>query len=86
MMRMIVLNTVLCEFVLICTNFVFQILYARAVSRGLLPKLPGAGVLLYCFSTALLFHAAIWEPQNLRPSYWDFLHGISGGRFVFRFE
>lgn len=59
-----------------------EILYARAVSRGLLPKLPGAGVLLYCFSTALLFHAAIWEPQNLRPSYWDFLHGISGGRLA----
>lgn len=57
-----------------------EILYARAVARGLLPRLPGAGVLLYCTSTALLFHAAIWEPQNLRPSYWDFLQGISGGR------
>lgn len=57
-----------------------EIVYDRAVSRGLLPHLPGAGVLLYCTSTALLFHAAIWEPQNLRPSYWDFLQGISGGR------
>lgn len=52
------------------------------MSRGLLPSLPGAGILLYSVSTAMLFHAAIWEPQNLRPSYWDFLQGISGGRLV----
>ncbi|KAK3928012.1 Transmembrane protein 135 [Frankliniella fusca] len=57
-----------------------EVLYTRAVGQGLLPDLPGAGVFLYCASTALLFHAAIWEPQNLRPSYWDFLQGISGGR------
>nr|CAI5843961.1 unnamed protein product [Callosobruchus analis] len=32
--------------------------------------------------TAILFHAAILEPTNLRPSYWKFLHSISGGRIA----
>lgn len=52
------------------------------VDAGYLPKVPHGTVLLYCFSTAILFHAALLEPQNLRPSYYKFLHGLSGGRIA----
>ncbi|KAJ8945209.1 hypothetical protein NQ317_007749 [Molorchus minor] len=38
---------------------------------------------LYSFSTAVLFHAAILNrTANLRPSYWKFLHSISGGEVL----
>ncbi|KAJ9594711.1 hypothetical protein L9F63_013985 [Diploptera punctata] len=58
----------------------FQIIYNDSIQKGYVPELPGAIVLLYSFATAVLFHAAVLEPQNLRPSYWKFLHGLSGGR------
>lgn len=57
-----------------------QISYNAAVNKGWAPAVPGFGVLLYCATTATLFHAAIMEPLNLRPSYWKFLHSLSGGR------
>ncbi|XP_049804819.1 transmembrane protein 135-like isoform X2 [Schistocerca nitens] len=56
-----------------------QIMYRNGVDKGWWPELPGATVLLYCLSTAILFHAAVVEPNNLRPSYWKFLHRVSGG-------
>ncbi|XP_021928347.1 transmembrane protein 135-like isoform X2 [Zootermopsis nevadensis] len=59
-----------------------QIIYSDGVQRGYVPELPGGTVLLYSFSTAVLFHAGVLEPQNLRPSYWKFLHSISGGRMM----
>ena len=52
------------------------------VESGYLPKIPYGTILLYCFSTAVLFHTAILEPQNLRPSYYKFLHSLSGGRIA----
>ncbi|XP_059472631.1 transmembrane protein 135-like isoform X1 [Neocloeon triangulifer] len=58
-----------------------QVAYNAASAKGYLPELPWATILLYCFSTAVLFHAAVLEPRSLRPSYWRFLLGISGGRF-----
>jgi len=57
-----------------------QVAYNAASAKGYLPELPWATILLYCFSTAVLFHAAVLEPRSLRPSYWRFLLGISGGR------
>lgn len=57
-----------------------QMTYNWGVEKGYVPKIPGFTVFLYCASTALLFHAATLEPMNLRPSYWKFLHSISGGR------
>lgn len=59
---------------------IFQMSYNWGIDKGYVPKIPGFTVLLYCASTALLFHAATLEPMNLRPSYWKFLHSISGGR------
>lgn len=58
----------------------FQISYNMGIEKGILPRVPGFTEFLYCFSTAVLFHAAIMEPTNLRPSYWKFLHSLSGGR------
>ncbi|CAH0546836.1 unnamed protein product [Brassicogethes aeneus] len=59
-----------------------QVTYNIGIEKGVLPKVPGFTEFLYCFSTAILFHAAILEPTNLRPSYWKFLHSISGGRIA----
>ncbi|VVC41181.1 Transmembrane protein 135, N-terminal domain [Cinara cedri] len=56
-----------------------QIMYTKGSSDGIFPDLPQANIFFYCFSTAILFHAAILEPHNLRPSYWKFLQSVSGG-------
>lgn len=60
-----------------------QITYNYGVERGYVPHVPHFPLLLYCASTAMLFHAATWEPLTLRPNYWKFLHSLSGGRYVF---
>lgn len=57
-----------------------QITYNMLADQGYLPHVPGATILMYCAFTAVLFHAATMEPRNLRPSYWKFLHNLSGGR------
>lgn len=59
-----------------------QILWNNAEKDRKVPKVRWFVIFLYCFSTALLFHTAILEPQNLRPSYWKFLYNISGGRIA----
>ncbi|XP_020706488.2 transmembrane protein 135-like isoform X2 [Athalia rosae] len=59
-----------------------QILWNSGVDAGKVPEVKWFVIILYCFSTAILFHAAIIEPQNLRPSYWKFLHNLSGGRIA----
>lgn len=58
----------------------FQLLWNNAVENEKVPEIKWFAILLYCFSTALLFHTAILEPQNLRASYWRFLYNMSGGR------
>lgn len=60
--------------------FVPQITYNIGNSKGYLPTVPHFTFLLYCASTATLFHAATLEPLTLRQSYWKFLHSLSGGR------
>uniref|UniRef100_A0A1L8D933 Putative conserved plasma membrane protein n=1 Tax=Nyssomyia neivai TaxID=330878 RepID=A0A1L8D933_9DIPT len=57
-----------------------QITYNLGIDRKILPRVPGATILLYCTFTATLFHVAMVEPLNLRPSYWKFLYSLSGGR------
>lgn len=54
-------------------------MYTTSSSDGLLPDLPHANIFFHCFSTAILFHAAVLEPHNLRSSYWKFLQSVSGG-------
>lgn len=53
-------------------------MYVKGSNNGLFPDLPQANIFFYCFSTAILSHAAILEPHNLRPSYWKFLQSLSG--------
>lgn len=60
-----------------------QITYNYGVERGYVPHVPHFSLLLYCASTAMLFHAATWEPLTLRQNYWKFLHSLSGGRYVY---
>lgn len=57
-----------------------QITYNIGIDKGYLPTVPHFTFLLYCASTATLFHAATLEPLCLRQSYWKFLHSLSGGR------
>lgn len=57
-----------------------QITYNLGIDKGYLPRVPWFTEFLYCFSTAILFHAGIIEADNLRSSYYVFLHNISGGR------
>lgn len=59
-----------------------QLLWNDAVENEKVPDVKWFSILLYCFSTALLFHTAILEPQNLRSSYWRFLYTQSGGRIA----
>ncbi|XP_065221346.1 transmembrane protein 135-like [Planococcus citri] len=57
-----------------------QILYLVGRDNKVVPEVPHASIFFHCLSTAILFQAAIFEPQNLRSSYWNFLHNMSGGR------
>lgn len=60
----------------------FQITYNMLADQGFLPHIPGSTIFMYCAFTAVLFHAATIEPKNLRPSYFKFLHNLSGGRIA----
>lgn len=57
-----------------------QIIYEAGADKGMVPEFPGANVFCHAFATAILFHAALLEPHNVRPSYWKFLYAVSGGR------
>ncbi|OXA58442.1 hypothetical protein Fcan01_08151 [Folsomia candida] len=51
------------------------------VLLNLVDKVYGGGwCLLYSLSTALLFTVAIFEPHNLKPSYYHFLSKATGGK------
>ncbi|KAH7947832.1 hypothetical protein HPB52_016160 [Rhipicephalus sanguineus] len=55
--------------------------YMAGMDKGVLPCVPNSPVLLYSVSCAVLFYAAVFEPHNLRPTYWTFLNRLSCGRF-----
>ncbi|XP_031827290.1 transmembrane protein 135 [Nomia melanderi] len=59
-----------------------QLLWNDLVEKQIVPEVKWFVIFLYCFSTAVLFHVAIIEPQNLRVSYWKFLCNISGDRIA----
>lgn len=56
--------------------------YMAGMVKGVLPCVPNSPVLLYSISCAVLFYAAVFEPHNLRPTYWDFLNRLSSDRFM----
>jgi len=53
-------------------------MYIKGSNDGLFPDLPQANIVFYSLSGAIIFHAAILEPNNVRPSYWKFLQNLSG--------
>ncbi|XP_076237939.1 transmembrane protein 135 [Calliopsis andreniformis] len=59
-----------------------QLLWNDLAEKKIVPEVKWFVIFLYCCSTALLFHVAILEPQNLRSSYWKFLCTISGERIA----
>ncbi|GAB1597829.1 transmembrane protein 135-like, partial [Argonauta hians] len=54
-----------------------QDLYFKGVEDKVVPHIPWTDIFLYTVSTAFLFHVAIFEPHNLRPSYWKFLQRVT---------
>ena len=58
-----------------------ETMYYEGVKERLLPYIPGFAVLIYSFSTSILFHAGVLEPHNLKPSYWKFLMRITNKKY-----
>ncbi|KAG8453058.1 hypothetical protein GDO86_004754 [Hymenochirus boettgeri] len=59
-----------------------EIMYFKGIEAGKCPYFPHADSVIYAVSTAICFHAAVMEVQNLRPSYWKFLLRLTKGRFA----
>ncbi|KAM5180261.1 transmembrane protein 135 [Mantella aurantiaca] len=59
-----------------------EIMYFKGIEAGRCPYFPHADSLIYAVSSAVCFHAAVMEVQNLRPSYWKFLLRLTKGRFA----
>ncbi|XP_011435666.2 transmembrane protein 135 isoform X2 [Magallana gigas] len=58
-----------------------EVLYFKGISKGLLPYIRCADIIIYSISTAFVFHVAVFEPHNLRPAYWNFLLKVTGNKF-----
>ncbi|XP_018408757.1 PREDICTED: transmembrane protein 135 isoform X2 [Nanorana parkeri] len=58
-----------------------EIMYFKGIEAGRVPYFPHADSVIYAVSTAICFHAAVLEVQNLRPSYWKFLLRLTKGKF-----
>ncbi|XP_039265289.2 transmembrane protein 135-like [Styela clava] len=63
-----------------------DILCMKAVSANWFPRIPNFDIVVYSFSLGILFHAAVFEPHNIRPSYWSFLKALSGYKFPLMFR
>ncbi|XP_069890918.1 transmembrane protein 135 isoform X2 [Dipodomys merriami] len=59
-----------------------ETIYFKGIEAGKVPYFPHADTIIYAISTAICFHAAVMEVQNLRPSYWKFLLRLTKGRFA----
>uniref|UniRef100_A0A3P9PK28 Transmembrane protein 135 n=1 Tax=Poecilia reticulata TaxID=8081 RepID=A0A3P9PK28_POERE len=59
-----------------------ETMYFKGIEAGRFPYFPHADTVIYAISTAICFHAAVMEVQNLRPSYWKFLLRLTQGRFA----
>ncbi|KAK3749578.1 hypothetical protein QZH41_019710 [Actinostola sp. cb2023] len=58
-----------------------EILYQRGIKQGLVPTIPYATIWIYTICTAMTFHAASFEVEAVRPSYWRYLNQITHKRF-----
>lgn len=63
------------------TSKLAESLYFKGIESNIVPYIRWADVLLFSVSTAVIFHTAVFEPQNLRPAYWRFLNNVTDGRF-----
>lgn len=59
-----------------------ETMYFKGIEAGKVPYFPQADTIIYSISTAICFHAAVMEVQNLRPSYWKFLLRLTKGKFA----
>ncbi len=59
-----------------------QGIYFKFAHDGKVPLIPWFDSILYALSTALVFHAAVMEPQAMRPGYYKFLERLAGGHFA----
>ncbi|CAH1798581.1 unnamed protein product [Owenia fusiformis] len=59
-----------------------ETMYMKGVDQGSLPHIRWADILLYSLATSFVFHAAVFEPHNLRPAYWKFLLRLTNNRFA----
>ncbi|XP_045196902.2 transmembrane protein 135-like isoform X2 [Mercenaria mercenaria] len=59
-----------------------EMLYFKGIASGKVPYIQCADIIIYSISTALVFHAAVIEPHNLRPAYWNFLLRVTGNKFA----
>ncbi|KAM9729053.1 transmembrane protein 135 [Menidia menidia] len=59
-----------------------ETMYFKGIEAGRFPYFPHADTFIYAISTAICFHAAVMEVQNLRPAYWKFLLRLTKGRFA----
>ncbi|XP_072019268.1 transmembrane protein 135-like isoform X2 [Amphiura filiformis] len=55
--------------------------FFKGQELGYIPHIPFGDCILYTLSTATVLHAAVFEPQNIRPAYWNFLLGLTGHNF-----
>ncbi|KAK7082835.1 hypothetical protein SK128_017091 [Halocaridina rubra] len=58
----------------------FEGLYKKGCDAGYLPQIPGSVEFLYCLSTGYLFHTAVIDCRNLKPSYKHFLGRLTWER------
>ncbi|KAL3881118.1 hypothetical protein ACJMK2_027579 [Sinanodonta woodiana] len=59
-----------------------EVLYFKGIAAGVLPYIRCADIIIYSISTAMVFHAAVIEPHNLRPAYWSFLLRVTNNKFA----
>ncbi|XP_037798186.1 transmembrane protein 135-like [Penaeus monodon] len=55
-------------------------IYEKGCDDGYLPRIPGSVEFLYALCTGYLFHSAVWESFNMKPSYWRFLDRLTWSR------
>lgn len=58
-----------------------EVLWMLGVSNKMLPLFKSFDVILYSLSTAFVLWVSIFEPHNIRHSYWKFMVNISNNKF-----
>lgn len=74
------------EFSMYFVGKALESLFLFGCQKGWISPIPNGEILLFAFSTALLFYASFFEPHNLRPSYLAFLFKASGGHWAHTYK